>query len=81
MTKKYIVELTQQEKADLQALIRKGKGAARTIRRSHILLLASDGKADALIAETLHIGVRTVERTRQKFVPTHRLRIPQEWNL
>jgi transposase len=68
MTKKYIVDLTQQEKADLQALIRKGKRAARTIMRSHILLLASDGKPDALIAETLHIGVRTVERTRQKFV-------------
>lgn len=68
MTKKYIVDLTQQEKADLQALIRKGKRAARTIMRSHILLLASDGKPDQQIAETLHIGVRTVERTRQKFV-------------
>ena len=62
------MDLTQQEKADLEALIRKGKRAARTITRSHILRLASDGKPDALIAETLHIGVRTVERTRQKFV-------------
>ncbi len=48
--------------------MRKGKRAARIIMRSHILLLTSDGKPDAIIAETLHIGVRTVERTRQKFV-------------
>lgn len=67
MVKKYVVDLTEEEKTCLQVLIRTGMRAARTITRAHILLLASDGKTDTTIAETLHIGVRTVERTRQKF--------------
>ncbi len=68
MAKKYIVDLTPEEKAYLQTLIKKGKRSAGQIRRSHILLLAHEGKTDITIAEILHTGVRTVERTRQKFV-------------
>lgn len=68
MVKKYIVELTEEEQAQLQALIKKGKRAARTITRAHTLLNANLGKPDILIAESLQVGVSTVERTRRTFV-------------
>jgi transposase len=68
MAKKYIVDLSIEERTYLQTLIKKGKRSASQIRRAHILLLANEEKTDTTIAETLHIGLRTVERTRQKFV-------------
>lgn len=66
--KRYIVDLTDAERAELHALCGKGKIAARKLNRTRILLLADDGKKDAEIAETLHIGQSTVERTRKRFV-------------
>jgi transposase len=66
--KRYIVDLTPEERASLEALTRKGKAAARSIRRAQTLLLADEGLPDALIAHRLNIGHATVERTRQRFV-------------
>jgi len=68
MNKKYIVELTDAERTQLLDLIKKGTVGARKLTRAHILLQAHDGARDATIAAALHIGERTVERTRQKFV-------------
>ena len=68
MAKKYIVDLTQDEKEVLVELTGKGKSGARKIKRANILLLAHDGKTDLEIAALLHTGLRTVERTRQKFM-------------
>ena len=68
MAKGYVVDLTQEERVQLQALGKKGKVVARKLRRAQLLLLAADGYTDAEIAATLHIGVSTVERTRQRFV-------------
>src|SRR5919205_1936178 len=68
MHKKYIVELTDAERTELRELIKKGTVAARKLTRAHILLQAADGATDAAIAAALHVGERTVERTRQKFV-------------
>jgi transposase len=66
--KRYVVDLTAEERAALQALTQKGKAAARSIRRAQILLLADEGLTDAAIAQFLHIGHATVERTRQRLV-------------
>lgn len=69
--KKYHVELTDEERATLQRLIRRGgrgKTSARKVTRARILLKASDGWPDQRIAEALNIGRATVERTRQRFV-------------
>jgi transposase len=66
--KRYVVDLTPEERATLETLIQKGKEGARLIRRAHTLLLAADGFPDAVIAQVLHIGHATVERTRQRFV-------------
>jgi transposase len=68
MAKKYIVDLTEAERTELRDLIKKGTAKARRLNRAHILLRADEDASDAAIAEALHVSIRTVERTRQKFV-------------
>ena len=68
MIKKYIVELTDDERRELLAVTKSGKNSARKIKRAQMLLLADEGKTDAEIAEILKVGFRTIERTRQRFV-------------
>jgi hypothetical protein len=72
MAKKYVVDLNEGEKADLVALIQKGRSGARKIKRANILLLANAGKPDIEIAELLQTSWLTVLRTRhsrvQRFV-------------
>lgn len=71
--KKYKVTLTNEEHNDLSALVSKGKGNARRLRRAHMLLLADENQPggawkDADIAKALNAHSRTVERTRGKCV-------------
>jgi transposase len=68
MTKKYIVELSAEERAQLLELTRRGKPSARKVRRAQILLLADEGKTDETISKALHVGFSTVERTRKRLV-------------
>ena len=68
MTKKYIVTLTETEREALLALTKKGSLSARKLNRAHTLLQADAGASDAAIAQALHIGTATVERTRKRFV-------------
>ena len=66
--KKWVVDLSEDERGQLLALLRKGKGAAQRVRRAHILLHADEGRTDEAIAEALHTNRSTVERTRRRFV-------------
>jgi len=68
--KKYVVTLTAEERQHLEQLLAKGKAAARTVAHAHVLLHADQpvGETDDEIAETFGLGVRTVERVRQRFV-------------
>jgi transposase len=68
MAKKYVVELTDDERKQLLAMFKKGSVAVRKVRRAQILLRADEGANDVVIAATLHVGVATVERTRKRFV-------------
>jgi putative transposase len=68
MAHKYIVELTADEQECLFNLIKKGKPTARRVARAHMLLHAVEGATDEEIAQSLHLGVSTVHRTRQRFV-------------
>src|ERR1035437_7624668 len=73
MKKKYIVTLTGPERAMLQAMLSRGKAAARKLVHARILLKAdasSGGPAwnDQEIAEGLEVGRATVERVRREFV-------------
>jgi putative transposase len=67
-TKKYVVDLTPQERGTLEQLIRRGHAGARKLTRARILLKADEGLTDEEIAGTLDVGVATVGRTRQRFV-------------
>lgn len=66
--KKYIVDLTAEERDELQLLLRSGKTAVRKLTRAQILLKADDGLPDAEIAEHIGTCVPTIERTRKRFV-------------
>jgi transposase len=68
MAKRYLVDLTDDERATLVALTRRGKTAARRLKRAQIVLAAADGTTDAAIAGTVRCSVATVERTRKRFV-------------
>ena len=73
MNKKYIVQLTPDQRATLEQRTRTGTTAASVQRHARILLkadTADDGPAwdDAAIAQALEVSVPTVERVRQRFV-------------
>ena len=71
MNKKYIVRLTDDERAACQATIEKETGKSQRLRRAAILLKAdADGPAwdDAKISEAVGCRARTVENVRQALV-------------
>jgi len=73
MEKKYVVTLTEEERAELQKLVSVGKAAARRLSHGRILLLADASprglrRTDEEIVKALNVGMRTVERVRQRFV-------------
>ena len=71
MNKKYIVRLTDEERAICEATIKEEKGKSEKLRRATILLKAdADGPAwnDAKISEAVGCRTRTVEKVRQAFV-------------
>lgn len=67
--KKYIVRLTEEERRELRAMVRKGRAAAYKIRHANILLKADadgPGWTDARIAEAFGCHPRTVENVRRR---------------
>lgn len=73
MNKKYIVGLTQEERAVLTDMVGKGKAAAYKIKHAHILLKADvsadeSNWSDERIAEAFSCHVNTVVNVRRRFV-------------
>jgi hypothetical protein len=71
MQKRYVVRLTDQERSELQSVIKKFKGTGQKVRRAQILLKAdANGPnwADERIAEAFSCRTRTVEMIRQRLV-------------
>jgi transposase len=66
--KKYLVDLTDSEKLELEKLLKSGSHQSRKLTRVRILLLANDGKTDDEIVKALQTARPTVERTRKRFV-------------
>jgi len=66
--KKYIVNLTSEEREALDTLISSGVASARKLTRARILLKADEGWTDRRISEALDVGTATVERVRKRFV-------------
>ena len=65
---KYRVTPTDDEVEMLEALLRKGKSAARKQTRARILLKAAAGCKDAAIMEALAVSATMIYNTRQKCV-------------
>ena len=68
MNQRYIVDLIENERGALLALLGKGVAAARKLTRARILLLADAGRSDQEIAAALHVHALTVARTRRRLV-------------
>src|SRR5436309_14044874 len=71
MEKKYIVRLTEEERAVLRDVVKKLRGSSLKVRRAQILLKAdADGPAwtDKQIAEAVDCRIKTVENIRQRLV-------------
>ena len=68
MNIRYRVDLSEAERVELEALLRGGRHAARTLKRAQILLAADAGLPDETIAQSLRVGGSTVYRTRRRFV-------------
>jgi transposase len=68
VAKKYIVDLNEAERSQLESITKTGKHKARSITRANILLMANEEYLDTEIASILRVNVSTVERTREKFV-------------
>jgi transposase len=68
MNVRYIVELTDDEHQQLDALTRRGKTSARKVRRAQILLAAHDGVSDKEVVKRLNTCTSTVYRTKRKYV-------------
>src|SRR3954454_13813068 len=68
MTIRFRVDLSEAERAELEALLRGGRRAARTLKSAQILLAADAGMPDETIAKRLRVGGSTVYRTKRRFV-------------
>jgi transposase len=73
MKKVFFVRLTETERSELEALVRKGKASALSIARARILLKADQGKdggaaTDTEIAEALSVAAKTVFNVRRRWV-------------
>jgi transposase len=73
MRKVFVVRLTDEERLELESLIRKGKASALTLVRARILLKADQGDkgeawTDAEIAQALEVAPKTVFNVRRRWV-------------
>src|SRR5512143_2907488 len=73
MIKRYVVRLTEAERAEVEAVVKTGRAAARKRLHAQILLKAADGEhgpagTEAAIRPALDVSSRTVERVRQGLV-------------
>lgn len=70
---KYVVRLAQEEREELESLVKRGRVAAEKRRRAQILLNADagaegSGRTDQEVANALDVGIATVHRVRQAYV-------------
>jgi transposase len=68
MTSYQVVNLTEEERASLLDLVRKGKAAARQIRRANILWQLNDNIPESVVARNFSTSTSTVRRTRGRFI-------------
>src|SRR5579871_4600640 len=62
-----MISLTEEERAEAEGFIRRGKANARNITRAHILLKSAEGWSIERIAATLGVSAATVSNVRQRY--------------
>ena len=70
MQKKYLVNLSREEREELETFVRTGNHPAQAINRARILLLADingDARHDGDIAKILGLNRHTVENNRRRY--------------
>ena len=68
MSKRYVVNLTVEERDSLVELVKRARVSGLKRQRGNILLKADDGQTDEEIAHDLEVGVATVERVRRRCI-------------
>src|SRR2546429_519203 len=73
VTKKYVLKLTAEERAELEQLVKKGKAAGWKLQRAQALLQCDQGPqgpawTDALVAAAYGGSTRSLESWRQQAV-------------
>ena len=71
MQKKYIVRLTEEERTQLEGIVKKLKGSSEKVKRAQILLKADVENlawADQKIADAVGCRARTIEQLRMRLV-------------
>ena len=66
--KKYVVQLTDEQREYLNSLINKGTNSARKIKRANILLLSEQQKKAKEISQILNTNIQSVYNIRKRFV-------------
>jgi transposase len=67
-SKKYLINLSDEDREKLQQMTRKGTLKARQFKRAMILLKADEGLSDPQIMAALNVSRPCVERIRKRFV-------------
>jgi transposase len=62
-----MISLSEEERAEAEGFIRRGKANARNITRAHILLKSAEGWSIECIATTYKVSQATVSNVRQRY--------------
>jgi len=62
-----MIELSDEERQEVEGFIRRGKANARTLTRAHVLLKDTEGWTIARLSATFNISPATVSNIRQRY--------------
>ena len=68
MNVRYVVELTIEEREELEQMLAGGELGARKLKRAQVLLGSDRGLTDAGLSEALGVGTSTIYRTKRRYV-------------
>ena len=64
------VEVTVEERAELERLVRRHTAGQQLVERARIVLLASDGLSNSAVARTMDVHIDTVRKWRRRWCRT-----------
>jgi putative transposase len=64
------VEVTAEERAELERIVRRHTAGQQLVERARIVLLASDGLSNSAVARTMDVHIDTVRKWRRRWCRT-----------